>query len=187
MRPTTRRLVSGAGLTFIASVAGLVLALIFQWPAQLGGGSGNPNITPGGARRKRHGDLFVARSVDRPYRVRLASPQPALVGNHRGGRPLSSRGALYLRRAGRGVRAAHAVRSSRGTHRGRRGVRRAGAGFAAVGHRGADRQGAGGTAISARKLGEPLVQAHLQRRDSWGTEAPLIQLSTKGRDSWRHR
>ena len=26
---------------------GLVLALIFQWPAQLGGGSGNPNITAG--------------------------------------------------------------------------------------------------------------------------------------------
>jgi hypothetical protein len=34
-------------LIFIASVVGLVLALIFQWPAQLGGGSGNPNITPG--------------------------------------------------------------------------------------------------------------------------------------------
>jgi hypothetical protein len=26
---------------------GLVLALIFPWPAQLGGGSGNPNITAG--------------------------------------------------------------------------------------------------------------------------------------------
>ncbi len=26
---------------------GLVLALIFQWPAQLGGGSGNPNVTAG--------------------------------------------------------------------------------------------------------------------------------------------
>jgi hypothetical protein len=47
MKPTTRRLVSVAGLIFIASVVGLVLALIFQWPAQLGGGSGNPNITPG--------------------------------------------------------------------------------------------------------------------------------------------
>ena len=46
MRPTTRRLVSVAGLIFIASVVGLVLALIFQWPAQLGGDSGNPNITP---------------------------------------------------------------------------------------------------------------------------------------------
>jgi hypothetical protein len=32
---------------FIISVVGLVLALIFQWPAQLGGGSGNPNITAG--------------------------------------------------------------------------------------------------------------------------------------------
>jgi hypothetical protein len=31
----------------VVSVVGLVLALIFQWPAQLGGGSGNPNITPG--------------------------------------------------------------------------------------------------------------------------------------------
>jgi hypothetical protein len=47
MRPTTRRLVSVAGLIFIASVVGLVLALIFQWPTQLGGGSGNPNVTPG--------------------------------------------------------------------------------------------------------------------------------------------
>ena len=45
MRPTTRRLFSVAVLIFIASVVGLVLALIFQWPAQLGGGSGNPNIT----------------------------------------------------------------------------------------------------------------------------------------------
>ncbi len=47
MRPTTRRLFSVAVLIFIASVVGLVLALIFQWPAQLGGGSGNPNITAG--------------------------------------------------------------------------------------------------------------------------------------------
>jgi hypothetical protein len=47
MKPTTRRLVSVVGLIFIASVVGLVLALTFQWPTQLGGGSGNPNITPG--------------------------------------------------------------------------------------------------------------------------------------------
>ena len=47
MRPTTRRLFSVAVLIFIASVLGLVLALIFQWPAQLGGGSGEPNITAG--------------------------------------------------------------------------------------------------------------------------------------------
>ena len=47
MRPTTRRLFSVAVLIFIASVVGLVLAIIFQWPAQLGGGSGNPNITAG--------------------------------------------------------------------------------------------------------------------------------------------
>lgn len=47
MRPTTRRLFSVAVLIFIASVVGLVLALIFQWPAQLGGGSGNPNIMAG--------------------------------------------------------------------------------------------------------------------------------------------
>jgi hypothetical protein len=47
MRPTTRRLVSVAGLIFVVSVVGLVLALIFQWPAQLGGGSGNPNVTAG--------------------------------------------------------------------------------------------------------------------------------------------
>lgn len=47
MRPTTQRLFSVCVLLFIVSVVGLVLALIFQWPAQLGGGSGNPNITAG--------------------------------------------------------------------------------------------------------------------------------------------
>jgi hypothetical protein len=47
MRPATRRLLSVCVLLFIVSVVGLVLALIFQWPAQLGGGSGNPNITAG--------------------------------------------------------------------------------------------------------------------------------------------
>ena len=47
MRRTTQRLFSVAVLIFIASTVGLVLALIFQWPAQLGGGSGNPNITSG--------------------------------------------------------------------------------------------------------------------------------------------
>jgi hypothetical protein len=47
MRPATRRLLSVCVLLFIISVVGLVLALIFQWPAQLGGGSGNPNITAG--------------------------------------------------------------------------------------------------------------------------------------------
>jgi hypothetical protein len=45
MRPTTRRLFLIAVLIFIASVVGLVLALIFQWPTQLGGGSGNPTVT----------------------------------------------------------------------------------------------------------------------------------------------
>jgi hypothetical protein len=47
IRPTTRRLFSVAVLIFISSVVGLVLALIFRWPAQLGGGSGSPNITAG--------------------------------------------------------------------------------------------------------------------------------------------
>ena len=47
MRPTTRRLFSVAVLIFISSVVGLVLALVFQWPTQLGGGSGEPNITAG--------------------------------------------------------------------------------------------------------------------------------------------
>ncbi len=47
MRPTTQRLFSVCVLIFISSVVGLVLALIFQWPSQLGGGSGKPNITAG--------------------------------------------------------------------------------------------------------------------------------------------
>ena len=45
MEPPTRRLFLVAVLINVVSVVGLVLALIFQWPAQLGGGSGNPNIT----------------------------------------------------------------------------------------------------------------------------------------------
>ena len=47
MRPTTHRLFSVAVLIFAVSVVGLVLAVIFQWPAQLGGGSGNPSVTAG--------------------------------------------------------------------------------------------------------------------------------------------
>ena|SRR3712207_1942202 len=47
MRPTTQRLFSVAVLIFAVSVVGLILAVIFQWPAQLGGGSGSPNVTPG--------------------------------------------------------------------------------------------------------------------------------------------
>jgi hypothetical protein len=43
--PTTRRLFLVAVLINVVSVVGLVLALIFQWPAPLGGGSGSPNIT----------------------------------------------------------------------------------------------------------------------------------------------
>ncbi len=46
MRPTTRRLVSVAGMIFVVSVVGLVLAVIFQWPTQFDG-SGNPNVTAG--------------------------------------------------------------------------------------------------------------------------------------------
>ena len=52
MRPTTQRLFSVAVLLFIASVVGGILALIFQWPAQLtrtleGGGLGSPNVAVG--------------------------------------------------------------------------------------------------------------------------------------------
>lgn len=51
MRSTTKRLVSVAALIFVVSIVGLILALIFQWPAQLGNelgsGSGNSTITAG--------------------------------------------------------------------------------------------------------------------------------------------
>jgi hypothetical protein len=51
VRSTTKRLVSVAALIFVVSTVGLVLALIFQWPAQLGSelgsGSGNSSITAG--------------------------------------------------------------------------------------------------------------------------------------------
>ncbi|CAN5663159.1 MAG: hypothetical protein ACR2N0_03450 [Rubrobacteraceae bacterium] len=46
MRPTTKRLVSVAALTFAASTFGAVLAIIFQWPTQFDG-SGSPNVTAG--------------------------------------------------------------------------------------------------------------------------------------------
>ena len=44
MRPTTRRLVRVAWLTFAVSLVGAVLALVFEWPTQFDG-SGRPNIT----------------------------------------------------------------------------------------------------------------------------------------------
>lgn len=52
MRPTTRRLFSVCVLLFVASAVGGVLALVFQWPAQLtrtleGGGLGSPSVTVG--------------------------------------------------------------------------------------------------------------------------------------------
>ncbi len=52
MEPTTRRLFSVCVLIFVASVVGGVLALVFQWPAQLsrtleGGGLGSPTVTAG--------------------------------------------------------------------------------------------------------------------------------------------
>ena len=52
MRPTTRRLFSVCVLIFVASVVGGLLALVFQWPAQLsrtleGGGLGSPTVTAG--------------------------------------------------------------------------------------------------------------------------------------------
>lgn len=52
MRPTTRRLFSVCVLLFVASAVGGVLALVFQWPAQLtrtleGGGLGSPGVTAG--------------------------------------------------------------------------------------------------------------------------------------------
>jgi hypothetical protein len=74
---------------------GLVLALIFQWPAQLGGGSGNPNITAG--ELVANGTVtslplfpWIALTVFAP-----AGPQPALVGKHRRGGALPS-GALFV-------------------------------------------------------------------------------------------
>ncbi len=51
MRSTTKRLVSVAALIFAVSTLGLILGLIFEWPAQLGSelgsGSGDSSITAG--------------------------------------------------------------------------------------------------------------------------------------------
>ena len=52
MRPTTRRLLSVCVLISAASVEGGLLALVFQWPAQLsrtleGSGLGSPTVTAG--------------------------------------------------------------------------------------------------------------------------------------------
>jgi hypothetical protein len=52
MRPSTQRLFSVCVLLFVVSVVGGVLALVFQWPAQLsrtleGGGLGSPTVTAG--------------------------------------------------------------------------------------------------------------------------------------------
>ena len=45
MSPTTQRLFNTAMLLFVVSLVGLVLALIFDWPAQLGGGDGSQHLT----------------------------------------------------------------------------------------------------------------------------------------------
>lgn len=45
MSPTTQRLFNTSALLFLVSVVGLVLALIFEWPAQLGGGDGKEDLT----------------------------------------------------------------------------------------------------------------------------------------------
>lgn len=45
MRPTTQRVIVVCVLLFIASSVGAVLSLVFEWPAQLGGGSGEPTIS----------------------------------------------------------------------------------------------------------------------------------------------
>src|SRR5918995_2705512 len=152
MRPITRRLVSVAVLIFAVSVVGLILALIFQWPAQLGGGSGNPNITAG--------ELVANGTVTSlPLYAWIALTVFALLARSRrwwitlSVVVLCLLGALFrLRRVGRGLRSAHALRSSRGAHRGRRGVRRAGPGSDAIGSRGSDRQGAGEAATLACAL-----------------------------------
>ena len=45
MSPTTQRLFNTAMLLFVVSLVGLVLAWIFDWPAQLGGGDGSQHLT----------------------------------------------------------------------------------------------------------------------------------------------
>jgi hypothetical protein len=44
MKPSTKRLASVAALTFIVSLVGAVLAIVFQWPTQFDG-SGTANVT----------------------------------------------------------------------------------------------------------------------------------------------
>lgn len=44
-RPTAQRVLFVCALIFIASTVGMVLALIFEWPHQIGGGSGRSDIT----------------------------------------------------------------------------------------------------------------------------------------------
>jgi hypothetical protein len=45
VNPTTQRLFNTSVLLMLVSVVGLVLALIFDWPAQLGGGDGSQHLT----------------------------------------------------------------------------------------------------------------------------------------------
>ncbi len=47
MRPTTRRLVSVGAFIWVVSIIGFLLALIFQWPAQLVFGEPQPDVTIG--------------------------------------------------------------------------------------------------------------------------------------------
>src|SRR5918998_5400535 len=110
MRPTTQRLFSVAVLIFAVSVVGLILAVIFQWPAQLGGGSGSPNVTPG--------ELVVNGTVTSlPLGPWIALVVFALLARSRRWWGtlavviLCLLGALFIFGGLRGIRAAHTLRS----------------------------------------------------------------------------
>jgi len=135
MRPTTQRLFSVCVLLFIVSVVGLVLALIFQWPAQLGGGSGNPNITAGES-------VANGTVTSLPLGPWIALTVFALLARSRrwwgsiAVVVLCLLGALFIFGGlGEAIRAINAIRAQSGPRCGGRGVRRTGPGFGAVRHR----------------------------------------------------
>jgi hypothetical protein len=123
-------------------------------PGQLGGGSGSPTVMAG--------ELVANGTVTSlPLYPWIVLTVFALLARSRrwwgtlSVVVLCLLGALFrLRKVGRGIRSAHAVRSSRGAYRSRRGVRRAGPGSEAIGSRGSDRQGAGEAAALACALAQ---------------------------------
>ena len=119
-------------LICVVSVVGFVLAYVFQWPSEFVAGEITEHYVT-------LADIGSGTVTSIPLAPWIALVVFALLarsrrwwGDPRGSRAVLARYALHHRRTRRSVHAAYALRSSRGTHRGWRGVRCTGCSFTGV-------------------------------------------------------